>query len=629
MILNALMLLASLAASLFSAQRAEYAKLSPFEAIRWVRDAPEVQVGKRWYAPKRIDTLDVETILEFCRGTYGNRAIKRFEEDLVEVLARMGANPGEKVDLELVELDTGEAVALRDVPMTEQNRWAIWTASKERKKSDDRAALAGSIGRVQREHAKHAAPEMAELTRVPLAPSTGAIERDAACEDLDALEWLIETRYAYRDRAGFDYRAALDAVRIAVGERIDRSAFTILLAKVLARFGDGHTRIDELQSALGAGFLPCLVEPLGNRLLALKPDRSSFVDAEHPVLSTIDGIDVERWIDRAATIEAAGSATFVRRRAMRGLRCVEWLRGELAANGNKTQPGAPRVELGLTSLDGKSRRAIALPLATERPIYGQRIRATSRKLDGNVGYLRIASMDDDAAFLDALDASMASFRDTRGLVIDVRGNGGGSRAALVRLFPYFMSPSEPPYVANVAAARLAPAEKADAPEGYLADRWLFPPTSSRCDERDRAVIAAIAARFVPEWKPAAGEFSAWHYLVLRRTDNPKSFHYDKPVVVLLDADCFSATDVFLSALAGRPGITLVGETSGGGSGRAIAHRLPSSRSTVRLSSMVSFRTDGRLIDGRGVEPDVHAEPAPTDFIGRGDAMIDAALARLR
>jgi C-terminal processing protease CtpA/Prc len=338
---------------------------------------------------------------------------------------------------------------------------------------------------------------------------------------------------------------------------------------------------------------------------------------------------VERWLERAASIEASGSAVLLRRRAMRGLRYVAWLRGELAANGVKVPARNANVELGLTSLDGKSRRTIALPLAAEKPIYGQRIRGVSRTLDGNVGYLRIASMEDDDKFLDALDASMAAFRDTRGLVIDVRGNGGGSRAALVRLFPYFMTTDDEPHVANVAAARLAPAEKANAPEGFLADRWLFPPTSSRYDARDRAAIDLVAARFVPEWKPAAGAFSAWHYLVLRRASNPKAFHYDKPVIVLLDADCFSATDVFLAAFAGRPGITLVGQTSGGGSGRAIPFRLPNSKLILRLSSMVSFRADGRSIDGRGVEPDVKIEPDAGDFIGRGDAMLDAALTQLR
>lgn len=604
----------------------EFPKLSPFEAVRWKDGKPEVMVAQRWYSPRTIGGLDAAKVVEFCNETYGNRAVKRFEEDLVQVLTLMGTKPGEKIDLDLTDLESGKAVSLRDVPMTKENRRAIWTAATER---DDHKPPR-TAGAVTREHAKKAAPEFANLAR-PLAGSAPAsLVRSAACADLDALEVLIDTHYAYRERAGFDYRGALDAVRIAVGERISPPAFALLIAKVLARFGDGHTRIDEVALALGREYLPCLVEPQGAKLLALKPDRSAFLDPAHPVLVSIDGLGVDRWLDQAAAIEARGSAELVRRRSMRGLRYVGWLRDELLQSGVMlTPPSETTVKLGLASLDGAKQREIEVPIGDDKPIYGQRITGQTRALDGNVGYLRIASMEDDDAFLGALDAAMATFRETKGLVIDVRGNGGGSRAALMRLFPYFVAPGEAPWVANVAACRLSPGQKGDDAEGLLSDRWLFPVTSSRWSTEDRAAIGAVAKKFVPEWQPRPEEFSAWHFLVPRRADNPQAFFYDKPVAILLDADCFSATDIFLAAFAGRPRVTLVGQTSGGGSGRAIAYKLPNSGFTVRLSSMVSFRRDGRLIDGRGIEPDVRAEPAADDYVGRSDAMLGAALKKLR
>jgi hypothetical protein len=45
--------------------------------------------------------------------------------------------------------------------------------------------------------------------------------------------------------------------------------------------------------------------------------------------------------------------------------------------------------------------------------------------------------------------------------------------------------------------------------------------------------------------------------------------------------------------------------------------------------MISFRTDERALDGRGIEPDAAVNPAPENFVGRGDAVLDAAVARLR
>ena len=45
--------------------------------------------------------------------------------------------------------------------------------------------------------------------------------------------------------------------------------------------------------------------------------------------------------------------------------------------------------------------------------------------------------------------------------------------------------------------------------------------------------------------------------------------------------------------------------------------------------MASFRADGKLYDGKGVEPDVEAWPEPTDVIGRTDTVLDRAVKKVR
>ena len=106
-------------------------------------------------------------------------------------------------------------------------------------------------------------------------------------------------------------------------------------------------------------------------------------------------------------------------------------------------------------------------------------------------------------------------------------------------------------------------------------------------------------------------------------------HYDRPVIVLQDSGCFSATDIFLGAFEGIPGVTLLGVPSGGGSGRSRKVTLPRSGVRLRVSSMASFQPGGKLYDGNGVHPDVIVEPTPGDWIGRSDSMLDAAVARIR
>ena len=117
--------------------------------------------------------------------------------------------------------------------------------------------------------------------------------------------------------------------------------------------------------------------------------------------------------------------------------------------------------------------------------------------------------------------------------------------------------------------------------------------------------------------------------MLDRGAGPGPTPYTRPVVVLADTACFSATDIFLGAFQGHRNVTILGTTSGGGSGRTQSHRLAHSGITVRLSTMASFRADGRLYDGRGVDPDVRVLPQPHDFTGASDAVLEAALKRLR
>ena len=46
--------------------------------------------------------------------------------------------------------------------------------------------------------------------------------------------------------------------------------------------------------------------------------------------------------------------------------------------------------------------------------------------------------------------------------------------------------------------------------------------------------------------------------------------------------------------------------------------------------MASFRADGELFDGKGVEPDVMLSVRPTDFLrDQGDSMLEEALNRLK
>ena len=97
----------------------------------------------------------------------------------------------------------------------------------------------------------------------------------------------------------------------------------------------------------------------------------------------------------------------------------------------------------------------------------------------------------------------------------------------------------------------------------------------------------------------------------------------------MDTWNFSAWDIFLGALKGWKNVTLMGQSSGGGSGCRESYRLRNSQIKIYLSSMASFQPNGKLYDGNGIQPDVIIEPIPTDFIGKTDSILQAAIQRLQ
>ena len=559
-------------------------KASPFDALRWQDDRPEVRVGDTWYRPLAIDGIEVQAILDACADHWPGQVQKRFGEDLVEVLVGLGWQPSSSVDLLVERPEGGAKKTLKGLEMTLAKREAI-----RRSTADAPAAPPRTLSRAQAE------------------------------SDLERFRRGLRERFAYLELRGIDLDAELERLRAELGDSVDSPELARRLRRLLLRFGDGHAdvRAPYDDEPPGDRYLPVLLVESSAGVVAVEPDRSDLVDRKRPVVVSIDGEPIEEWLARASADVVAGSPQLVRERSLRELRWLDRYRREHARALERT------VTLELADEDGRSKKKVKLPMADSRPIYGPWPRTETRRLPKNVGYLRIAEMDDDAG--SAVRAAMESFEDTEGLVVDVRGNGGGSREALLALAGYLIDPDEPALVANVCAYRLADAFDDD----HLESRFAWPATWEGWSERQRGAIEALLPGFEPEWALPDG-FSEWHFMVLDRTGDEREYFYDRPVALLCDPSCFSATDVFLGALERLPRVTLVGRPSGGGSARSQAFVLPASGIEVRCASMASFRPDGRLYDGRGIEVDRDVAPTPDWFRARGkDVQLDEALAALR
>jgi hypothetical protein len=486
--------------------------------------------------------------------------------------------------------------------------------------------------RVNRKHADTVSKEFEYLThRFDFSPEIDTwLGRKDAQKDLDELEWLLENRFSYLKRKGVDYRTALDSIRNSLGDGINRSDLGCQLTKFIALFGDGHSGVASSSvrlTSLCSEFLPFLVEESGERLVAFKADRSAFIDPDFPFLRRMDGVPITAWLEAASRYVAKGSPQFLRSRTIRNFRYVQCLHEELGLSGSKT------IKIELESADALSSKQIEMPLMDKKTIYGfwprpkteikslKDVRVEKQILKGNIGYLRLALMLDGHEFLNDLVVAMQELRNTDGLIIDIRTNGGGSRSPLQTLFPFFMAQDDLPKVVNTAAYRLGVEDRKEAFEA----RYLYPASWPSWSDAERSAIIGFSTTFEPEWKLPENEFSEWHYFVISPSGGKEYYHYDKPVVILMERWNFSACDIFLGAFKGWPNVTLIGTPSGGGSGCKVNYRLGNSKIRVQLSSMASFQPNGKLYEGNGIQPDIYIEPVPTDFIGKTDTVLDAAI----
>ena len=569
----------------------DFDKAAPFTAVRWVDATTEVQVEGVWSGLQSIDGTPIDELLTFAKQSYFSRWQKRFSEDLVELLSLAGQPPGATVQLVLSDLKTGDERTV-SAAMTWENRQLAW------------------------DYNNTAPPE-------DVAPLTA---KDAFI-DLDMLLATMEEQHSYFKLNEVDASTKIEEIKARLSEDFSKQAFALELIRFLALFGDGHAGLRvSSEDVFEPGFLPFLIGAAGQRYVAFLESREELVDSHHPFLLAIDGVPIAAWVSLGKTLTAHGSLQSQNERGTRNIRYLNW---------GRTQLGlaiTDEVVLTLGGAQGNETAEVTLPVAESKPLYGEWPRTMSGMLDGNVGYLRINEMfspDEVPDLYERLAGRMDSYRDTRALVIDVRGNGGGTRHVLKTLLPYFLDPAQGPRVVNVAAKRLTSGDDPDDEDGLLGQtRGLFPAHSAQHGPAARRAIVAFADQFDPAWPLPEGDFSPWHYMVIAPTDENGTYFYDRPVAVLIDPSCFSATDVFTGAFKGVPNVTLIGTPTGGGSGRSRPVTLPRSGFSLRLSSMASFQPSGSLYDGVGVAPDRVVYREPGDFIGQTDTVLDAAIAVL-
>ena len=196
-------------------------------------------------------------------------------------------------------------------------------------------------------------------------------------------------------------------------------------------------------------------------------------------------------------------------------------------------------------------------------------------LDDNIGYIYYGDFSSGIGEGN-LDEMLLYLSICNGLIIDVRGNGGGNLTTATKLAARFTN------------------------DKVLTGYILHKTGKGHSDFSDPEPI----------------------YL-----EPSNSIRWQKPVVVLVNRHAYSATNDFINSMRYLPLVTLMGDKSGGGSGLPFSSELPNGWG-VRFSASPHLDAEGQHIEF-GIDPDIKLDMDADDEARGIDTMIEAARALLK
>jgi len=121
--------------------------------------------------------------------------------------------------------------------------------------------------------------------------------------------------------------------------------------------------------------------------------------------------------------------------------------------------------------------------------------------------------------------------------------------------------------------------------------------------------------------PGKNDFSDWKDYTIE----PKgAWQFTKPVVVLTSRLTSSSSEYYVMYMRELPNVTIVGDTTGGGTGNPVYRELPNGW-TFRLSTAYTETADHIIVDGYGIIPDVTVQTSVADSIDGVDKILEKGL----
>lgn len=191
-------------------------------------------------------------------------------------------------------------------------------------------------------------------------------------------------------------------------------------------------------------------------------------------------------------------------------------------------------------------------------------------LEDNIGYIYYGSFSRDVGEGN-ISQVLSRMSICKGIIFDIRGNGGGSLTNVERLASrFFNERTQVGYIAHKTG------------KGHEDFSKLYP----------------------------------------KYVESSNGIRYQKPVVVLTNRGCYSAANDFVNVMKNAPNATIIGDKTGGGSGLPFSSELPNGWS-IRFSASPMYNINKEHIEF-GIEPDIKVEMLESDKKRDKDTIIEKA-----
>lgn len=393
---------------------------------------------------------------------------------------------------------------------------------------------------------------------------------------LSRLWTVVRDGFVWFDHTPKDFdwdQAYLDAIPEVIAAK-DTAAYYDVMIKLVAKLKDGHTNV----------YYP---NALQDRFYARPGIRTRLV-GDQVVVSSIQD----------AGLLKAGVKTGDELLAVEGLPVKEYAAKFVAPLQSSSTPqdleirafaygllsGDAKTPVALTLRDGHGKEyQISAPRSGYETVPAQSKPLFSVREDG-IAVLVVNQLENDEA-LRAFRANLGALLKAKGLVLDLRGNGGGSTDYGTEILKYLTREPMP-----------------GVSQFYRENTYL---------DMARSNPPSIGWRGGPVDPDAR---------------LPKE-HFAGPVAMLIDARTFSAGEDTAAVFKMMKRGTILGKPSGGSTGQPLMFDLPGG-GMARVCVKRDRYPDGTDFVGVGVIPDIEAGVTVADFRDNADSVMDRAVALL-